>query len=102
MKIVLYQPQQTNKAKVGQSNLDLIPLEMMHVAALPQRDGHEVVIVDGSLYDQDEAHRRVLQELEGAGLFATTGILGWMVSDAYTSCARTTSRSRSTPRSSCW
>ncbi len=84
MKIVLYQPQQTNKVKYGQSNLDLIPLEMMHIAALPKRDGHEVVIVDGSLYDQEEAHNRVLQELEGAKVFGTTGILGWMVSDAYT------------------
>jgi radical SAM superfamily enzyme YgiQ (UPF0313 family) len=86
MKIVLYQPQQSNKRKDGQSSLDMLPLEMLHVAALPRRDGHEVVVVDGSLYDQDDAHRRVLAACEGATIFGTTGILGWMVSDAYT-CA---------------
>jgi len=86
MKIVLYQPQQTDKQKYGQSNLDLVPQELMHIAALPQRAGHDIVLIDGSLYDQEDAHRRVLQACDGATIFATTGILGFMVSDGYT-CA---------------
>ncbi len=86
MKIVLYQPQQTNKRRGPQSSLDMIPLELIHIAAFPLRDGHEVVIIDGSLWDQDEAHRRVVEACADADLFATTGILGWQVSDGY-SCA---------------
>ncbi|MEZ5980123.1 MAG: radical SAM protein [Planctomycetota bacterium] len=61
----------------------MIPLEMMHIASFPIADGHEVVLIDGSLYDQDEAHRRVVEACEGATIFGTTGILGWMVADAY-------------------
>ena len=86
MKIVLYQPQQTNRSTGPQSSCDMLPLELIHVAAFPLRDGHEAVIIDGSFYSQDEAHRRVREACAGAGLFATTGILGWQVSDAYT-CA---------------
>jgi radical SAM superfamily enzyme YgiQ (UPF0313 family) len=86
MKIVLYQPQQSNKLKYGQSNLDLLPQELMHVATLPRQAGHQCVLIDGSLYEQEEAHRKVLDACEGADVFATTGILGFMVSDAYT-CA---------------
>lgn len=88
MKIVLYQPQQTNKRQGLQSSMDMIPLELMHIAAYPIQDGHEVVVIDGSLYDQDEAHRRVVEACEGAGLFGTTGILGWQVSDGYTCAER--------------
>jgi radical SAM superfamily enzyme YgiQ (UPF0313 family) len=87
LKIVLYQPQQSDKAREPQSSLDMIPLEMMHIASLPLQEGHEVVLIDGSLYDQAEAHRRVVEACEGASIFGTTGILGWMVSDAYT-CAQ--------------
>jgi anaerobic magnesium-protoporphyrin IX monomethyl ester cyclase len=83
MKIVLYQPQQTNKRTAGQSNLDMLPLEMLQIAAFPLQDGHSVTIIDGSLYDQDDAHRRVVEACADAGIFATTGILGWMVSDGY-------------------
>lgn len=88
MKIVLYQPQQTDKTEGPQSSLDMIPLELMHIAAYPIQDGHEVVVIDGSLYDQDEAHRRVVEECRGAKLFGCTGILGWQVSDGYTCAER--------------
>ena len=86
MKIVLYQPQQTDKRRGPQSSLDMLPLELIQIAALPLRDGHQVVVIDGSLYDQDEAHERVVAACEGATIFGTTGILGWQVSDGYT-CA---------------
>jgi anaerobic magnesium-protoporphyrin IX monomethyl ester cyclase len=86
MKLVLYQPQQSNQPRDGQSSLDMLPLEMLHIAAFPLRDGHQCVLIDGSLYSQAEAHRRVLEACADADVFATTGILGWMVSDAY-SCA---------------
>src|SRR5690349_12972228 len=82
-KIVLYQPQQVD-AKLGpDSSKDLLPLEMLTISAFPVRDGYEVVIVDGSLYSPDEAHRRVVEACEGALLYATTGILGYMVTDGF-------------------
>ncbi len=88
MKIVLYQPQQSNHTRDGISSGDMLPLELMHVAAFPLHDGHSVTLVDGSLYDQDEAHRRLVEACRGADLFATTGILGWMVSDATSAAER--------------
>ena len=45
------------------------------------------MIIDGSLYSQEEAERRVLEACEGALLYATTGILGFMVTDGL-SCSR--------------
>src|SRR5262245_2039111 len=75
-KIVLYQPQQVDSSIGPPSSGDMLPLEMLTIGAYPDRDGYEIVIVDGSLYAQDEAHRRVLEACEGAMLYATTGILG--------------------------
>ena len=45
MKIVLYQPQQSNKAVNGQSSYDMLPLEMIYVAGWPVKDGHDVVLI---------------------------------------------------------
>ena len=60
----------------------MLPLECLAAASYPDRDGYEVVIVDGSLLTQEEAHRRVVEACEGAMLYGTTGILGFMVKDA--------------------
>ena len=78
-KIVLYQPQQVDESFGPPSSKDMLPLEMLTIAAFPLQDGYEVVIVDGSLYSREEAHRRLLEACEGALLYATTGILGYMV-----------------------
>ncbi|HKX46674.1 MAG TPA: radical SAM protein, partial [Planctomycetota bacterium] len=86
-KIVLYQPQQVDQSLGPRSSGDMLPLEMLQIGAWPDREGYEVVIVDGSLYDQDEAHRRVVEACEGALLYGTTGILGFMVKDGY-QCTR--------------
>ena len=40
-------------------------LEMLTIGAYPDRDGYEIVIVDGSLYTQEEAHRRAVEACEG-------------------------------------
>jgi radical SAM superfamily enzyme YgiQ (UPF0313 family) len=82
-KIVLYQPQQVDASLGAESSKDMLPLECLSIAAEPLALGYEVVIVDGSLLDQETAHRRVLEACEGAMLYATTGILGFMVKDAY-------------------
>ena len=80
-KIVLYQPAQVDESLGLPSSKDLLPLEMLTIAAWPLQDGYEIVIVDGSITSPEEAHRRVLEACEGALLYATTGILGYMVYD---------------------
>lgn len=86
-KIVLYQPQQVDESLGLPSSKDLLPLEMLTISAFPLQDGYEIVIVDGSLYPPEEAHRRVLEACEGALLYGTTGILGYMVTDGL-ACSR--------------
>jgi radical SAM superfamily enzyme YgiQ (UPF0313 family) len=82
-RIVLYQPQQVDESLGLRSSKDMLPLEMLTIAAWPLRDGFEVLIVDGSLYPAEEAQRRVLEACEGALLYGTTGILGFMVTDGH-------------------
>jgi radical SAM superfamily enzyme YgiQ (UPF0313 family) len=82
-KVVLYQPHQVDKSLGKDVSRDMLPLEVLSIAALPEEDGYEVVIVDGNLYDQEEAHRRLVEACEGAMLYGTTGILGYMVTDSY-------------------
>ncbi|MBI5362084.1 MAG: B12-binding domain-containing radical SAM protein [Planctomycetes bacterium] len=86
-KIVLYQPAQVDETLGLDSSKDLLPLEMLTIAAWPLADGYEVVIVDGSITSPAEAHRKVLEACEGALLYATTGILGYMVFDGL-ACSR--------------
>ena len=82
-KIVLYQPQQVDESLGLPSSKDLLPLEMLTISAFPEADGYEIVIIDGSLYSPEEAHQRVVEACEGALLYATTGILGFMVTDGW-------------------
>ena len=86
-KIVLYQPQQVDESLGIPSSKDMLPLEMLAIAAEPVAEGYEIVIIDGSLYSQEEAHRRVIEACEGALLYGTTGILGYMITDGY-ACTR--------------
>ncbi len=81
-KIVLYQPQQVNEKLGLPSSKDMLPLEMLAISAFPLEDGYEVQIIDGSLYGE-AGHQRVLEACEGAMLYATTGILGFMVTDGF-------------------
>ncbi len=91
-KIVLYQPQQVNEGLGLPSSKDMLPLEMLTISAYPLADGYEVVIVDGSLYQPEEAYRRLVEACEGAMLYATTGILGYMVTDGYAATQRVKAR----------
>src|SRR5262249_61932957 len=80
-KIVLYSPQLADETRGYPSGKEVLPMPLLAIAAWPLADGYDVVVVDGSLYPQEEAHRRVLEHCEGALLYGTTGILGWQVSD---------------------
>src|SRR5436189_1567732 len=86
-KIVLYQPAQVDESLGLPSSKDLLPLEMLTIAAWPLQDGYEIVIIDGSITTPEKAHAQVLEACEGALLYATTGILGYMVFDGL-QCSR--------------
>jgi radical SAM superfamily enzyme YgiQ (UPF0313 family) len=86
-KIVLYQPAQVDERLGLPSSKDLLPLEMLTIAAWPLQDGYEIVIIDGSITPPERAHEQVLEACEGALLYATTGILGYMVFDGL-ACSR--------------
>ncbi len=83
LRIVLYQPQQVNQDLGQFTSYDMLPLEMLRIAGFPVVDGHEVIVLDASLYSHEEAHRRALELCEGAHIFATTAILGFMVADGH-------------------
>ncbi|MFT7680358.1 MAG: anaerobic magnesium-protoporphyrin IX monomethyl ester cyclase, partial [Planctomycetota bacterium] len=82
-KIVLYQPKQVDDSLGAESSKDMLPLELLTIAAYPLADGYDIEIIDGSLYYGDAGHRALLEACEGAMLVATTGILGYMVNDGY-------------------
>jgi len=87
-KIVLYQPKQVDETLGVESSKDMLPLEMMTIAAFPLQDGYDVRIVDGSLYRGTAGHDRLVQECEDAFLVATTCILGYMVTDSWLAMQR--------------
>jgi len=82
-RIVLYNPQQKEKGRGRPYAKDCLPLSLLTIAGWPVRDGYDVVIIDGELYPQEEAHQRVLEACEGAFLYGTTGILGYQVADGF-------------------
>jgi len=82
-KLVLYSPQQADPRSGIASSRDLLPLSLLTLAAWPERDGFETILIDANLYSQEEAHRRAVEACQGALLFATTGILGYQVSDGW-------------------
>ena len=88
-RIVLYHPQgwRDRKGPPYCRYTHELPLALLAIAAWPIEDGYEVVLVDGSRFEAEDAHRRAAEACDGALLFATTGILGWQVADSML-CAR--------------
>ena len=80
-KIVLYQPKQVDDSLGVESSKDMLPLELMTIAAFPLEDGFDVKIIDGSLYNGTEGHERFIHEADGALMVGTTAILGFMVTE---------------------
>jgi radical SAM superfamily enzyme YgiQ (UPF0313 family) len=99
-KLVLYSPQSCRERSQPPYVrwTQELPLSLLTIAAWPMRDGYEVVLIDGSRYEQDEAHRRVLEACEGALLYATTGILGYQVADGSACTRRVRARFPDLPR----
>ena len=96
-KIVLYQPKQVDDSLGAESCKDMLPLEMLTIAAYPIADGYDVQIVDGSLYTGTAGHDALLEACDGAMMVATTGILGYMVTDGYLAMRKVKGRYPSLP-----
>ena len=82
-RIVLYSPVQADPAGGIPYSKDILPLSLLTIAAGPALDGFEVVLIDGEVLGPEEGHRRVLEACDGALLYATTGILGYQVTDGF-------------------
>jgi hypothetical protein len=80
-RIVLYNPSMVEGRGGFPVSLDQLPLPLLTIAAWPDREGFEVVLVDANLHPVEEAHRRAIEACDGALLFGTTGILGHQVAD---------------------
>jgi radical SAM superfamily enzyme YgiQ (UPF0313 family) len=80
-RVVLYFPHLANPKFGYAASRDLLPLSILAIAGIPDRDGYEVVIVDGNLYSIEEAHRRLTEACEGALCYGTTSILGYQITD---------------------
>jgi len=81
-RVVLYSPQLASDTAPIPASADVLPLSVLTIAAWPVADGYDVVLIDGNLRSQEEAHRTVLEACEGAVIYGTTGILGYQVTDA--------------------
>jgi radical SAM superfamily enzyme YgiQ (UPF0313 family) len=86
-RIVLYNPNMTEPLGGFPPALEHLPLPLLSIAAWPDRDGYEVVLIDANLLGMERAQRCAVEACQGALLFGTTGILGYQVADAYR-CAK--------------
>ncbi len=82
-KIVLYRPQMVDRRTGEFPSYDQLPLEMLHIAAIPDAEGYEVKVLDANLYEHDEAHRMAVEWCSDAAIFGTTAILGYTVADGH-------------------
>jgi radical SAM superfamily enzyme YgiQ (UPF0313 family) len=78
-KLVLYLPRRDDPARGEPVSADLLPLELLQIAAAPAAQGYEIVLLDAMV--EPDPLARVLEACEGALLFASSCILGYQVQD---------------------
>ena len=76
-RIVLFMPHRADPEEGVRVAADLLPLELLQIAAWPVQEGYEVVIVDAMVHD--DYMKRLMEACDGALLFATSCILGFQV-----------------------
>ena len=76
-RIVLFMPLRADPEEGVRGAADLLPLELLQIAAWPVQEGYEVVIVDAMVHD--DYMERLMETCDGAMLFATSCILGFQV-----------------------
>jgi radical SAM superfamily enzyme YgiQ (UPF0313 family) len=76
-RIVLFLPHRADPAEGVRASPDLLPLELLQVAALPDKHGYEVHVVDAMVHDDYE--QRLMELCDGALCFGSSCILGFQV-----------------------
>jgi radical SAM superfamily enzyme YgiQ (UPF0313 family) len=80
-KIVLFLPHRADPARGEMFSADLLPLELLHIASGPAKEGYEIILID-AMVDPDYMEK-IDEACEGALLFASSCILGYQVYDGY-------------------
>ena len=96
-RVVLYFPRLADPEWGFRASRDLLPLSVLAVAGIPDREGYEVVIIDGNLYPSEQAHRRLTQACEGALCLGTSSILGYQITDGLHAVRRVKAANRELP-----
>ena len=76
-RIVLFMPHRADPDEGVRVAADLLPLELLQIAAWPVEEGYEVVIIDAMVHD--DYMKRIMEACDGALLFASSCILGFQV-----------------------
>lgn len=76
-RIVLFLPHRADPSEGVRVSADLTPLELLQIAAFPDKEGYEVVLIDAMIHDDYE--KRLLEACDGALLMASSCILGFQV-----------------------
>jgi len=76
-RLVLFLPHRANPEEGVRVHADLLPLELLQIAAIPDAEGYEVVIIDAMV--EDDYMGKLNELCDGALLFASSCILGSQV-----------------------
>lgn len=76
-RIVLFLPHRGDPSEGIRVSADLLPLELLQIAGIPDREGYEVVIVDAMVHE--DYLERLMELCDGALLFGSSCILGYQV-----------------------
>jgi radical SAM superfamily enzyme YgiQ (UPF0313 family) len=76
-RLVLFLPHRADPAQGVRVSADLTPLELLQIAAIPDQEGYEIVLIDAMIHDDYE--RRIVEACDGALLFASSCILGYQI-----------------------
>ena len=80
-KLILFLPLRGDPERGETYSADLLPLELLQIAAGPAAEGYEICLIDAMV--EEDYLRKVLEACDGALLFASSCILGYQVWDGY-------------------
>lgn len=76
-RLVLFLPHRADPAQGVRVSADLLPLELLQIAGIPDQEGYDVQIIDAMIHE--DYMERLVQACDGALLFASSCILGYQV-----------------------
>ncbi|MEZ5976623.1 MAG: radical SAM protein [Planctomycetota bacterium] len=76
-RLVLFLPHRADPGQGLRVAADLLPLELLQIAAVPAQEGYEIHLVDAMIHE--DYMERLMQLCDGALLFASSCILGYQV-----------------------